>query len=495
MVYNNIMGRRVIRKRNPIVILILVFIFVVCLVVGGAVLWRTLTGKLPFEAGVITYDDSLTEEEKIFIENTIGENTLKKDVTISAITTDTPANSETQITYDILVPITDYYDTRSSISSDAEDLMLESIKNLKSTDKLLALDGNYFFDDFEKGAKFRIFQLNGEEPSEIHDLLNAKISLPNKDTVLSINQTGVTALTRGMLKVLNSKGDATYFSEKIADFLKKTDYTHISNEVSFAENCSVDSGSTTLCSDWRMLDVITDIDTDIIELTGNHNNDYSTENNLKTLEKYTELGLKTFGGGKDEENARIPLKINDKNTKITWLAYNQSTSTKANGQGANGDEPGANIYDEEIAKKQIAEAKANGDFVIVDIQYFECYSYPEEGEEMPECDAPITGQEKLFKDLIDMGADMVVGTQAHHPQTFELYNGKPIFYGLGNLFFDQIYWPGTTRSYVLTHYFWNGNYIQTRISGTVYDGTYQTRLMDEDNLQWFLNRLAAARTE
>ncbi len=491
MWYNKNMERRVQKSHKWLIIPI---IFIITIIAVVTIKYLT-TGKLPLQPGTITLDDSLSEDEKSYITKALGDTALKYDVTVSASTTDKKQTDDTSFVYDILVPVTDYYDTRSTISSTAADLKLISIHQLKSTDKLLALDGHYFFDDMSRGAKFRIFHLDSKEPSELANILKEKIHLPNEKNTLSINQTGVTALTRGMLKILNQQDDATYFSKHIADFLKKTDYTHISNEVSFADNCVVESGSTTLCSDWRMLDVITDIGTDIIELTGNHNNDYNLRSNLATIAKYDELGLQTFGGGKDEESASEPLTINDKNTKITWLAYNESTSTKANGQGADGDQPGANIYDEATAKEQIATAKKNGDFVIVDIQYFECYSYPEEGEEYPICDAPISDQEKFFKSFIDMGADMVIGTQAHQPQTFELYQNKPIFYGLGNLFFDQIYWPGTTRSYILTHYFWDGDYVQTRITPTYYTETLQTKLMDEESSQWFLSRLAAAREE
>ena len=108
---------------------------------------------------------------------------------------------------------------------------------------------------------------------------------------------------------------------------------------------------------------------------------------------------------------------------------------------------------------------------------------------MPECDAPISGQTAFFRHLIDLGADIVIGTQAHQPQTYELYNEKPIYYGLGNLFFDQIYWPGTTRSLILTHYFVNGKYLQTRLTPTIYDSNFQPTLMNEEAAQVFLTRL------
>lgn len=38
---------------------------------------------------------------------------------------------------------------------------------------------------------------------------------------------------------------------------------------------------------------------------------------------------------------------------------------------------------------------------------------------------------------IDSGADIVIGHHPHWIQTIEIYNGKPIFYSLGNFIFDQ----------------------------------------------------------
>ena len=394
--------------------------------------------------------------------------------------TNNPETAETYTYKEVYVPVTAFTDPRSDISSaELDTVELINIKDLTPDKKLLSVDGAYYLDDFEHGAKI-IEKTSDKKPDT---------TLPTKETTLSFAQTGVTALTRAMTTKLNQVGDGAYFAENIADFLKTKDLTHLSNEVSFADDCPGGTGTTTLCADWRALDTITAVGADIIELTGNHNNDYGAENNLKTIEKYEELGLKTFGGGKDEETAKVPLKISEKGTNITLIGVNNSTSTKENGQGAMGDHPGANIYDEDTVKTQISEAKASGNFVIVDVQYFECYCYPEEGEEMPECDAPISGQTAFFRHLIDLGADMVIGTQAHQPQTYELYDGKPIYYGLGNLFFDQIYWPGTTRSLILTHYFMNGKHLQTRLTPTVYDSNFQPTLMDEEAAQVFLTRL------
>ena len=144
-----------------------------------------------------------------------------------------------------------------------------------------------------------------------------------------------------------------------------------------------------------------------------------------------------------------PLEIEKKNNHITMLAYNLSTG------GATYDaSPGANQYYEENAVAEIGAAKERGDFVIVDIQYYECSAYVSEYEDAT-CDyanSAAGDQVGFFRHLIDLGADLVVGTSAHQPQTFELYGNGAIYYGLGNLFFDQIWWPGTTRSLVLVHH-------------------------------------------
>ena len=182
--------------------------------------------------------------------------------------------------------------------------------------------------------------------------------------------------------------------------------------------------------------------------------------------------------------------INKKGNNITFLAYNEST-----GGATYGDTPGANQYYEENAATEIAAAKARGDLVLVDVQYYECSNY-DTSYENTACDyanSSAGDQVGFFQHLIDLGADIVVGTSAHQPQTFELYNDGVIYYGLGNLFFDQIWWPGTTRSLMLEHYFYNDKLLQTRITPTVYDDSMQTELMDKETSEWFIRRLVQAR--
>lgn len=454
--------------------------------------------------GVVYYDESLSDTElnelqKIFTE----EVDLDKDVYISAKNyLSRPELDSNEFLINIYVPVTDFYNTEDNIiAPDDPDLLFADayvsdvafdmieIDKLDFNKRLLSINDKYFLDSFNEGAVFRVLTFESEKyDEEIEPLIGETFikEFPEDSSVLTFAQTGVTALSRGMNAKLYKVGDATYFSEGIRDFLSSFDITHTSNESSFTDYANTGN----ICSDKRFVDTLVDIGLDIVELTGNHNLDCGIPAALETIDVYNEKGIRIVGGGTNADTAAIPLEIDEKGTDITFLAYNLST-----GGATKGDYPGANQYYEENAAAEIKAAKEKGDFVIVDIQYYECNAYASEYED-PICDYPqnTPGDEiGFFRHLIDLGADLVVGTSAHQPQTFELYGDGAIYYGLGNLFFDQYWWPGTTRSLILSHYFYKGKLLQTKIVPTVYDGDLQTKLLDKENSKWILARLISAR--
>jgi poly-gamma-glutamate capsule biosynthesis protein CapA/YwtB (metallophosphatase superfamily) len=50
---------------------------------------------------------------------------------------------------------------------------------------------------------------------------------------------------------------------------------------------------------------------------------------------------------------------------------------------------------------------------------------------------PEPQQVDLAHAALDTGADLVIGGHAHWPKGIEIYEGKPIFYGVGNFLLDQ----------------------------------------------------------
>lgn len=60
-----------------------------------------------------------------------------------------------------------------------------------------------------------------------------------------------------------------------------------------------------------------------------------------------------------------------------------------------------------------------------------------------------TVQAALAHLLIDLGMDAVIGHHPHVVQDIEMYKGKPIFYSLGNLIFDQYLSKGTETGLIV----------------------------------------------
>ena len=489
------------RRRNNHILWGIIIIIIVGTGVFFGVQFVTKTGvfRVP---GVVKYDESLAQDELESLATIFTDEVdLDKDVEISAEYSFTKPHDAGEYIYNIYVPVTDFYNLDDNLSVDnPENVFADSyqseiefemipLSQLDYKKKLISLNGSYYLDNFDMGAVYRVIKFNSEKfDDEIKPLIDGKIGVNGleESNVLTFAQTGVTALARGMNQKLSQVGDAKYFTEKIGDYLSSFDLTHTSNESSFTDYATSDN----ICSDPRFIDTLTAIGLDIVELTGNHNIDCGAMAAESTIDLYGEKEIKVVGGGKTADEAARPLLIDEKGNGITFLAYNEST-----GGATHGDAPGANQYYEENASSEIQAAKERGDFVIVDIQYYECSAYASEYEDTTcdYADSSAGDQVGFFRHLIDLGADLVVGTSAHQPQTFELYNDGVIYYGLGNLFFDQVWWPGTTRSLILAHYFNDGKLLQTRVVPTEYDKSMQTALMDIDSAKQYLARLIRVR--
>jgi poly-gamma-glutamate capsule biosynthesis protein CapA/YwtB (metallophosphatase superfamily) len=74
----------------------------------------------------------------------------------------------------------------------------------------------------------------------------------------------------------------------------------------------------------------------VVELTGNHLNDYGADKLLYTLEMYEEAGMATFGGGRDLTHAAEPALFEHNGNRIAFTgcnpvgpAYAWATETRA----------------------------------------------------------------------------------------------------------------------------------------------------------------------
>lgn len=265
--------------------------------------------------------------------------------------------------------------------------------------------------------------------------------------ITTYTHTGVTAITRSTGTVLNAKGIDFYLAD-ILPFFKNRELVHISNEVSNQDACVYETMKMKFATKTEHFEILKRLKANIVELTGNHNLDMGQQPYLNSLKWYKDHNMKYFGGGASSAEANKPLIIELKdNRKIAWIGFNELCPL---GECAD-KKMGANRYVEAKAKKLIDSLRneVKVDYILACVQYGEVDSY-----------SPTSNQKKISQKLIDFGADVILGSQAHQAQEIALYKGKIIFYGLGNFMFDQIHRLGVRQAFFLEGYFYNGKIIQ-----------------------------------
>ncbi|RLB77803.1 MAG: hypothetical protein DRH06_03045, partial [Deltaproteobacteria bacterium] len=246
-----------------------------------------------------------------------------------------------------------------------------------------------------------------------------------KDKITTINMTGVTALVRATA-VLMEKYGVQYPAEEIKSILIEADYTHISNEVSFAVDCpppKYQMEALQFCSSPDYIELLIDIDADIIEFTGDHLEDWGVDAIYYTLDLYRQNNIAVYGGGNSLAKAKQPLIINHNGNQIAFLGCNAKSPSYAH---AAEQYPGTWFCDFDELSRTIHKLSSEGINTIVTIQHKEVDHF-----------VPTTEIVDDFAKLANAGATVIIGSQSHQPQTMTFQENTFIHYGLGNLFFDQ----------------------------------------------------------
>lgn len=290
----------------------------------------------------------------------------------------------------------------------------------------------------------------------IRDALAEKGLLTNRDTerMTQLIMTGVTAISRTMAFKIDAVGDNALPARVVGDVLSAADLTMVSNETPFSSNCVPELGTLRLCGKPEYIETLKLAGVDLISSTGNHMNDYGIDAFRETLDAFDANGFKVYGGGRNIDEASRVLVVEDHGNKLAFFGMN---SFGPKSVWATDERPGAQPYDADILHAQLAEAREKADVVFLDMQADETYQYE-----------PIQANKDKFRDGIANGADVVTGVMSHQPQAIEFPdNAKVIFYGLGNLFFDQMQSDNVRQGLVVRHTIYNGKLLQSELLPTL----------------------------
>jgi poly-gamma-glutamate synthesis protein (capsule biosynthesis protein) len=169
-----------------------------------------------------------------------------------------------------------------------------------------------------------------------------------------------------------------------------------------------------------------------VQLANNHMLDFGVqglEDTLRELDRFTTVGAGAF----DEAYKIKGISAGEKTIGLISFCHYEFGITE------NEDQSGVAWINHWRIIHEIQSKKERFDFII---------ALPHAGVEL--IDAPLPEWRQVYKKLIDCGVDAVIATHPHIPQGWEIHNGKPIFYSLGNFYFDAIsHYP---------HPFWNKSY-------------------------------------
>lgn len=166
----------------------------------------------------------------------------------------------------------------------------------------------------------------------------------------------------------------------------------------------------------------------ILSLANNHILEHGEEALLETTSILPQHNIKYVGVDSNITKAREPLIIDVKSISIAFLAYCLIPDRTAY---ISIDDPGEICLD-------VRKAKSQADIVVVSLHW---------GNEYVEKPSPF--QIKLAHQIIDSGANVILGHHPHVLQGVESYKSGIIAYSLGNFIFDMIFLGETRNSAVL----------------------------------------------
>lgn len=223
------------------------------------------------------------------------------------------------------------------------------------------------------------------------------------------------------------KGIAGCIDSRLIQMMRSNDYTLINNEFAFSDRGEPMKGKAyTFCAPTRNIKLLHRLGVDAVSLANNHVYDYGKTAFYDTLHTLRKGGIAYVGGGKNKSEAGKPIYLKSHGKTIAVVAATRAEKYILTPE-AGKTTPGVfRTYDDRQYVRAIRRAKKKADLVIAFVHWGTEYSTVLED-----------AQKQQGRDYIDAGADVVVGAHTHCLQGVGYYKGKPIFYSLGNFWFNE----------------------------------------------------------
>jgi len=213
------------------------------------------------------------------------------------------------------------------------------------------------------------------------------------------------------------------FSDAVVQQIKSADYSLVNFECAVSDStmtpipkCGQHLGCTV-----KAVSVLKEAGFTGVTLANNHFRDYGSEGVSRTIDVLENTGIDHVGGGNNitEASQILYKQIEGRNLAFINVCENEFSIADEN-RGGSVSLDTIDVY------HRIAEAHKMSEYVVVIIHGgHEHFQYPS------------PRMKKLYRFFVEAGADAVVNHHQHCYSGYEMYRGKPIFYGIGNFCFDH----------------------------------------------------------
>lgn len=228
----------------------------------------------------------------------------------------------------------------------------------------------------------------------------------------------------GVKKIIQKNG-VDFLFEDVTPLFSDGDIVFGNLECSFMDSNSNEGKKPFFfCADPDIVKGLKNAHFNVISVANNHIMENGREHFIHTIKILKENEIRPVGIRKKHDL------INIKGHTIAFLAYSFIEDFIAD-----------NCYNKVQSEKTIIEdiqnVKPISDLIIVSL-HWGCEYVP----------YPSPDQIQIGRNIVDAGADIILGGHPHVTQSFEIYKNRPIVYSLGNFIFDQTFIPTTRESFI-----------------------------------------------
>ncbi len=313
--------------------------------------------------------------------------------------------------------------------------------------------GQQFFNSYEKAAdsnlQLKLLMLQPIKAERLNEFIQ------EKTTTLSF--VGDIMLSRGVANQIKKHQDYNWPFLKIASTTQEADLVFANLEGQISSR-GVNQGSVySFRVSPELVEGLKFAGFDVLSLANNHIFDWGSEALTDTINILKNNGIEPVGAGKNYQEANSPVikEINGSThsansgqagspqVKIAFLAY---TNLYPKSLYADENSAGISDFDLEKIKSKIEEINGStsslqaktADIIIISLHWGDEYQTQSN-----------INQQDIAHQLIEAGADLIVGHHPHVVQEIEQYQNGWIAYSLGNFVFDQNFSKETMEGLIL----------------------------------------------